>query len=35
MKTIKIKEFVVPGDYDDEEADYKKTAINHFLNLIN
>ena len=35
MKTIKVKEFVVPGDYDDEGANYEKTAINPGLNLIN
>ena len=28
MKTIKVKAFVVPGDYDHEVADYEKTAIN-------
>ena len=28
MKTIKVKEFVAPGDYDDQVADYEKTAIN-------
>ena len=29
MKTIKVKEFVVPDDYDDEVAENKKRAINH------
>ena len=28
MKTIKVKEFVLQGDYDDEVVDYEKTAIN-------
>ena len=28
MKTINVKEFVVRDDYDDEVADYEKTAIN-------
>jgi hypothetical protein len=28
MKTIKVKEFVTPGDYDDEVSYYEKIAIN-------
>lgn len=35
MKTIKVKEFVVPGDYDDEGADYERRQLAPGLNLIN
>ena len=35
MKTIKVKEFVVPGDYDGEVNENGNRAIRHFLNLIN
>ena len=35
MKSIKIKEFIMPGDYDDKVDEYEKSANNSVLNLIN